>query len=358
MSASPVEAVPVLDLRNPTHAGELRAGRLVSTLVESIRRSEYDPGDGVIAPFSVVLLADPELIKGHGDLFEAVFHPAAPIRAIVMIVSEDDSVADLEIPVELSRDEARVIWLRNPAGTLWSPGGAIASGIGSWPHDPDGKLAQESLVSSLVIPEVFSAVFDATPHVRSQPMTVGLRRWIFSIDPDQSVGDFLHEAGKRIAGGDAIDPSLPEPRFWVLPPELIGEADSDTVFLTGEGSFGELLAKAENRVSAFGRLGDLGDLDLIRFKRKDLIARANRCLSSYDELIEQSAQVIEGVDARDGIDLTEHERAKSLGINLHPGYSRPSLEEVADQMLESVAWDLEAGHSLQPLLQKIRAKLP
>jgi len=89
--------------------------------------------------------------------------------------------------------------------------------------------------------------------------------------------------------------------------------------------------------------------------REDLVDAAGACGSAFDELVDRGIELLEQVDASDGIDQSEHAAAKKLGVNLHPGYNAPALLDVSDDMLESVVWDLEQGHSLEPLLGRLAA---
>ncbi len=103
-------------------------------------------------------------------------------------------------------------------------------------------------------------------------------------------------------------------------------------------------------MGALHRLAGESDAAIAANGREDLVSVAVACGDAFDELVETGAHVLQQVDATDGIDHTEHWSAKRLGVKLHPEYTPPSVLRVSEDMLETVVWDLEQGHSLEPLL--------
>jgi len=347
--------VTVVDLRDPEQAERLRGGAVVEALSQASRSRREHPGSGVVRPFGVVIVDEADKASSNADIYAVLSSAALHLQIIVVMLARGGpEIRSAVLPGVFDSGAFGVLWVSNPAGIAWVPGTAIADGIGAWPADPAGEKALESLLDTLTIPEVFDEAFDTMQSHPSNVHTVGLKRWVFSLDTGQPIDDFIHEAGVRIAGDRGIDPSRDEPRFWTLPPELTGEAESDSVVTPVKGSVADLLGRAERRVGSLHRLAEKDDLEIVSHDREELIDAAAACGEAFDELVDRGIELLEHVDASDGIDQSEHAIAKKLGVNLHPGYEAPDLLDVSDDMLESVVWDLEQGHAIEPLLGRLR----
>jgi len=350
------ESVTTFDLRDTSVVATLRDSSLPLVLAAAGAPTVENPGTGVVRPFNIVIIDDAHRLEEHAEVYRKLGEPSLTLRTMVVVSAREDStIKGLVLPSVLDSPAVTLLWVSNPAGISWVPGTPMAEGFGAWPNDPGGAAAFDSLIDTLLIPEVFDRAF-STMAVASSPIhTVGLRRWVFRLDSGQSIDDFVYEAGARIAGDRGIDPSREEPRFWTLPPELTGDAESDSVFVPVEGSVVDLLDKAERRVGALHRLGSEDDAAIVANSEEELIESAVACGQAFDELVDTGVRLVKAVDATDGIDESEHAAVKRLGVNLHPGYEAPPLLDVSDDMLESVVWDLEEGHSLEPLLARMAA---
>ena len=346
--------VTTIDLRDTAEVLRLREQPITEVLTKAGGPTVAHPGTGVVRPFSLVVLDDAGSLDNHADIYAKLSVPSMSLRTIAVVLSDEEHMVTGQLlPEEMDSNSIAILWVSNPSGIAWVPGSSMADGIGSWPHDPEGEGALESLIDTLGIPEVFTAGFESMATHAASVHTVGLRRWIFSLEAGQSIEDFVHEAGERIAGDRGIDPSRDEPRFWTLPSELTGDAESDSIFVPIEGSVIDLLKKSERRVGALHRLAKEDDVEIVSNSREDLIETAEACGVAFDDLVDRGIELLEQVDPSDGIDHVEHADAKRLGVNLHPGYDAPALLGVSDDMLESVVWDLEQGHSLEPLLGRL-----
>ena len=149
--------------------------------------------------------------------------------------------------------------------------------------------------------------------------SLALKRTVLGLDASETIGIFLDEAGRTLVGDGSIDPSLPEPHFWELPPALTGKVTDDSVLSERDGSVGWMAQEAIRRADRFESIVGkrLGPIQTLARSKEEYLAAARSSAEGFEALTTASHELLRQIDATDGIDQAEHGLVRRFGVNVH-----------------------------------------
>jgi hypothetical protein len=344
-------------------------------LVDSVaRRSDEGTGyrsDGLFSPWNYVVMDSIDGVAGRLDFYESFLGSVNLPRMILLIdASSNEFLKSVSLPIlfEHHQERMRIILITSLSGSFWDGRSHQPDGISVNNDGATAKSNLDALVSALVVPEVFEALFYRTSESPSQLWSVGTRQaWFGSIAP-RSLADAFKDVGEELLGDSSRIGYLRRLDPWVeeLNHDLFGgEFEDDILEAPGIANswFDENDHSAKHAITALGlerlRRGVLARLASFPTTQVQALEKVSESLRKCDSEI---GSLLEHVDPSDGFQSSEQStlRKKGIQLNRRDGVRdkyRGADTRILEMALAKMDEALQRGYSIETVRAEIKEVL-
>lgn len=316
------------------------------TVLQLLSKSVEHTESGVINVFRVLVREDLTTISQHSELYEKLLHSALSLRVLLLCTTggkpatqamENGSIPDVILN---AGDRVRVLVVEDNIGVFFGADRGTPEALAVWPDDLEGNRTLEIIEDALVIPEVFSAIFEGTKEIPHRAFSLGTRQAWFGRFPGDAIADAFKEVGLTITGGDSFSALERRPPEWVTPPHLCGAYSEEDLLRDGEGLskiYASTQKSTTDAIRWFGlKSGHSTTKRIARYPSAQVDAA--RALAGQLRQVDQTvSELISHVEASDGFDDEEAALIESSGIRLYRDDDRRQiLKDARTELLEDV----------------------
>ena len=211
------------------------------TVLQLLSKSVQHTESGVIDVFRVLVCEDLSMIGSHAALYERLLHSALSLDVLLLCTTSGKpafrAMEDVVIPDVIinNGDRIRILIVEDNIGVYFGAYRGTPEALAVWPEDLDGSRTIEIIEDALLIPEVFSAVFESTKNKPHKAFSLGTRQAWFGRFPPDAIADALKEVALTISGGDSFSALECRPPEWETPINLCGGYSEVDLLRDGEG---------------------------------------------------------------------------------------------------------------------------
>lgn len=337
------------------------------TLLQLLSRSVEHTESGVINVFRVLVREDLSMIGSHVALYERLLHSALSIRVLLLCTTSGkpalQAMEDMAIPDAIlnAGDRIRILIVEDNIGVYFGADRGTPEALAVWPEDLEGLRTMEIIEDALVIPEVFSAIFDRTKDIPHKAFSLGTRQAWFGRFPPDAIADALKEVALTISGGDSFSALECRPPEWTAPLHLCGGYSEVDLLRDGEGLssvYSDTKKSATDALRWFGlKSGHPVTKRVARFPSAQV--RAVNDLSNQLRFVDQTVGTLIGeVEASDGFSDEEASKIEGAGIRLYrDDADRQSLKDartvLLDDVIQTILQALSKEQSIAPYFGRL-----
>ena len=316
------------------------------TLLQLLSAAVTHTESGVVDVFRVLVREELSMIGQHTALYERLLHSALSLKVLVLCTTggkpATQAMDGVVIPDAIlnSGDRIRMLIVEDNIGVYFGADRGTPQALAVWPEDELGLRTMEIIEDAIIIPEVFSAIFESTKATPHRAFSIGTRQAWFGRFPADAIADALREVGATITGGDSFSALERRPPEWDTSDHLCGKYSEEDLLLDGTGLslvYGDTKKSVTNAMKWFGlKSGFSVPKRVARFEDAQLgaVEDLSQKLRFADETV---SSLVSGVKASDGFDDNEAEIIERAGIRLYRDDNRRQvLKDVRTSLLESV----------------------
>ena len=138
------------------------------TLLQLLSQSVEHTESGVVNVFRVLVKEELATIALHSALYEKLLHSALSLRVLLLCTTGGrtaiQAMENVVVPDAIlnAGDRVRIVIIEDNIGVYFGADRGTPEALAIWPEDPDGHRTLEIIKDALVIPEVFTAIFEKT----------------------------------------------------------------------------------------------------------------------------------------------------------------------------------------------------
>lgn len=316
------------------------------TLLQLLSKSVKHTESGVVNVFRVLVKEDLATIGHHSALYEKLLHSALSLRVLLLCTTGGrtalQAMENVIVPDAIlnAGDRVRIVIVEDNIGVYFGADRGTPEALAIWPEDPDGHRTLEIIEDALVIPEVFTAIFEKTKESPHRAFSIGTGQAWFGRFPPDAIADALKEVGQTISGGDSFSALERRPPTWSTPEHLCGHYAEEDLLRDGEGLanvYADTKKSTTDALRWFGlKSGHSVTKRIARFSSSQI--QAVRDLSTQLRFVDQTVgTLINEVEASDGFNDEEASKIEIAGIRLYRDDDRrQSLKDARSQLLNDV----------------------
>lgn len=316
------------------------------TVLQVLSKSVEHTESGVVDVFRVLVKEDLARLGDHASLYELLLHSALSLQILLLCTSggkpATQAMEGVVIPdvIHQAGDRVRIIVVEDNIGVYFGSDRGTPQALAVWPEDLEGIRTMEIIEDALVIPEVFTAVFEGTRDIPHRAFSIGTRQAWFGRFPADAVADAMKEVGLTISGGDSFSALEKRPPEWTAPMHLCGEYVEEDLLREGEGLaevYGRTKKSTTDAMRWFGlKSGFPLTRRVARFSTAQTQAVSD--LSTQLRFVDQTVgALISAVEASDGFSDDEAAIIEGAGIRLYrDDERRQALKDSRTALLEDV----------------------
>ncbi|NDA81056.1 MAG: hypothetical protein EBX92_08080, partial [Actinobacteria bacterium] len=316
------------------------------TVLQLLSASVQHTESGVVNVFRILVREDLGSIGEHAALYEKLLHSALSLKILLLCTTgakpATNAMENVVVPDAIigAGDRVRILVVEDNIGVYFGSDRGTPEALAIWPDDPDGARTMEILEDALVIPEVFSAVFEGTKEIPHRAFSVGTRQAWFGRFPTDAIADVFKEVGQTISGGDSFSALERRPPEWIAPHHLCGEYAEEDLLRDGEGLSVVYAKTRKSTTDAMRWFGLKSGFPLTKRIARFSAAQASAVadLSLQLRFVDQTVgALISGVEASDGFSDEEAAIIEGAGIRLYRDDDRrQALKDARTALLEDV----------------------
>jgi len=316
------------------------------TVLQLLSRSVEHTESGVVDVFRVLVREDLTLIGDHAPLYERLLHSALSLRILLFCTTDGrpatSAMENVVVPDAIinAGDRVRIIVVEDNIGVYFGSDRGTPEALAVWPEDLEGTRTVEILEDALLIPEVFSAIFEGTKDIPHRAFSIGTRQAWFGRFPTDAIADAFKEVGLTISGGDSFSALEKRPPEWTDPIHLCGGYAEEDLLREGEGLADVYSKTKKSTTDAMRWFGLKSGFPLTRRVARFSSAQTQAIgdLSTQLRFVDQTVgALIAGVEASDGFSDDEAAIIEGAGIRLYRDDDRrQTLKNARTELLEGV----------------------
>lgn len=337
------------------------------TVLQLLSRSIEHTESGVVDVFRVLVREDLSMIGDHAPLYERLLHSALSLRIILFCSTDGKSATsamqNLVVPDAIvnAGDRVRIIVVEDNIGVYFGSDRGTPEALAVWPEDLEGTRTMEILEDAILIPEVFSAIFEATKEIPHRAFSIGTRQAWFGRFPLDAIADAFKEVGLTITGGDSFSALEKRPPEWVTPPYLCGEYAEEDLLCEGEGLADVYSKTKKSTTDAMRWFGLKSGFPVTRRVARFLSAQTQAIsdLSTQLRFVDQTVgALIAGIEASDGFNDDEAAMIEGAGIRLYRDDDRRQIlkdarTELLENVIQTILRALSEEQSIAPYFSRL-----
>ena len=316
------------------------------TVLQLLSKSVQHTESGVIDVFRVLVCEDLSMIGSHAALYERLLHSALSLDVLLLCTTSGKpafrAMEDVVIPDVIinNGDRIRILIVEDNIGVYFGAYRGTPEALAVWPEDLDGSRTIEIIEDALLIPEVFSAVFESTKNKPHKAFSLGTRQAWFGRFPPDAIADALKEVALTISGGDSFSALECRPPEWETPINLCGGYSEVDLLRDGEGLasvYSDTKKSTTDALRWFGlKSGHPVTKRVARFPSAQ--EQAVNDLSNQLRFVDQTVgTLISEVEASDGFSDEEASKIEGAGVRLYREDGiRQALKDARTGLLERV----------------------
>lgn len=316
------------------------------TVLQLLSKSVEHTESGVVDVFRVLVREELSTLAEHAALYERLLHSALSLRLLLLCTTNGkpatETMENVVVPdaIHQAGDRVRVIVVEDNIGVYFGSDRGTPQALAVWPDDPEGVRTMEIIEDALAIPEVFSAIFEATKEIPHRAFSIGTRQAWFGRFPTDAIADAFREVGLTISGGDGFSALEERPPEWNTPQHLCGEYAEEDLLREGEGLAEVYAQTKKSTTDAMRWFGLKSGFPLTRRVARFPTAQSQAVtdLSTQLRIVDQTVGVLIGaVEASDGFNDEEASAIEGAGIRLYRNDDRRQiLKDARTSLLEDV----------------------
>ena len=239
--------------------------------------------EGVIRPWSLLLVDDAKTFVLNSKLYENILQHSTHPRLIVLVCGSpaDPDLQGKRFTVprvfEQIRERSRIILLTSETGCEWASGEHVPSGLLRWDGDPEGGETVGMLTDVFSAEEIFEKVFASTNASSNTLWSVGTKQVWFGRLPATATADAFHRTGNGLVGDDGKAALIRKSDDFRIPKELNGDAVEADILFGGPGTLLDGYSSLKKQINSmkrkFGLAGQKGSIARVaRFPEDQLSA--------------------------------------------------------------------------------------
>ena len=336
--------------------------------------------EGVIRPWSLLLVDDAKTFVLNSKLYENILQHSTHPRLIVLVCGSP-AEPDLQgkrftVPrvFEQVRERSRIILLTSETGCEWASGEHVPSGLLRWDGDPDGVETVAMLTDVFSAEEIFEKVFASTNESSNTLWSVGTKQVWFGRLPATATADAFHKTGNGLVGDDGKAALIRKSDEFRIPKELNGDEVEVDILYGGPGTllddYSSLKKQIVSMKRKFGLAGQKGSIARVARFPEDQLSALNDVIAQIEKINANVLSMMESVDASDGLDVEERKRLETVGVQWQRQDEQRDRfldadTKLNDKIVDGIREAIAGGHSVAPLIvqlddviEKVRPKDP
>ena len=337
------------------------------TLLQLLSQSVKHTDSGVVNVFRVLVREELSTIGLHSSLYEKLLHSALSLRVLLLCTTGSktatQAMADVVVPDAIlnAGDRVRILIVEDNIGVYFGADKGTPEALAIWPEDPDGHRTLEIIKDALVMPEVFTAIFEKTKESPYRAFSLGTGQAWFGRFPSDAIADALKEVGQTISGGDSFSALERRPPTWTTPEHLCGNYFEEDLLRDGEGLakvYGDTRKSTTDALRWFGlKSGYPITKRVARFSSAQI--QSVRDLSTQLRFVDQTVgTLISEVEASDGFSDEEAFKIEDAGLRLYRDDDRrqalkDARSRLLDDVIQTVLRALSEEQSIAPYFSRL-----